>query len=172
MTPRLNCRRQKTFVGQEFVSEMDHFFASIGRLQQGISVVSETFIERLESSESKLCLIFTPAKDKIAEAEFLYQKISDFSYQVDEYIMNRSYSPELDQSEELSLNGDEMEHSLYNYFTNEKQRNIKMLEEVRKNLNDEKMNFSYLPEIKTRLSDQRSLFEFSHQVFQSWEGLS
>ncbi|MEM7646068.1 MAG: ArsA-related P-loop ATPase [Pseudomonadota bacterium] len=158
----------KRLVGQQFVDEMESFFSTVGGLSQTVNEVSAQFIDLLSSKDSSLVLVFAPAEDKIQEARYLHQRIKEFSYQLNHFVLNRAYLSELDESEVSWEGDDEKGRRLYNYFGEKKLRSRQLMGDLKNQLGDGELKYSLIPEINNPLRTPEDFFDFSKQVREHW----
>ncbi len=161
----------KTMVGDDFVSEMDHFFRLVGDVKSQIDQTSQGFISQMQSSDTSLQLVFPPARDKIQDALFLNKEISDNKFKVDSFVLNRAFPVGLDFSEEVALPEDGREKTLYDYYRVQKQRSEEILKDFRSKQVNSDAQFVRLPELHQPMETLEDVLSFSEKVNAHWEVL-
>lgn len=161
----------KNIVGMEFVGEMEGFFSIVGQLKGKVQQVTATFLEVLKLPSTELILVFSAAKDKISEAQFLQGEMAKNDFTVDGFVLNRAFIPGLDLSKEAHIGTDTEEAKLYNYFQSQKAVNVQMLRDLQQKRSDANIHFSLLPELNVNFEDEQGIFEFAESVERSWEEL-
>ena len=158
----------QTLVGGEFVSEMDSFFRGVGKLRQGISDVSQEFINVLASESSHIALIFSTALDKQDEARYLREQIQRNQFSIGTYIINRAYIPGLIGVAEGALQSD-FEMQLYKNSLRQKKIAEDVLKRVSQDDNMTSQNqYIVLPDLCIDLTSKQEILKFVDQMSLHW----
>lgn len=161
----------QNLVGKEFVGEMENFFSIVGQLRGKVQQVTTTFIHELAQPSTELLLIFSAAKDKVKDAQFLQQEMERNDFNVDGCVLNRAYVPGLDLGKGVNIQTDTEEGKLYNYFQKQREQNIALLEELQRKSGDTKIHYNLLPELAVHFEDVKGVLDFAESVERSWTKL-
>ncbi len=130
--------------------------------------MSESFMDQLKAEDSQLILIFSSAKDKVSEAQFLQEEMSSRGYSFAGSILNRAYNLGLDQGLTMKVANDSCEEQLKDYFGRQKRESERCLKLLQKNDPSKKHFYALVPEIRMSLENQSDILDFSSQIEETW----
>ncbi|MCJ8276787.1 MAG: hypothetical protein MJK18_08090 [Bdellovibrionales bacterium] len=155
--------------GKEFLKETELFFDQVGQLRDDINGVSQEFLKLMKSSESQLLLVSSPALDKISEATYLQQKISQQGYKLNWCVLNRAYQAQLDFGKDSVSFADPREEELYNYYVGQLSHSETMVDDLKKKEVFKNTDFLLIPEFVDLDEDKESLLALAKEVDNYWE---
>jgi anion-transporting ArsA/GET3 family ATPase len=155
-------------VGKEFVEQMESFFEGISQIRDQVQIVSRRFMTILNDEKSKIILVYSPALDKVKEAQFLQSELQKNNLSVDYLIMNRAYIPALDQSKADSIAKDSREEELYTYFSEKKKESVEVMKSMKKFDALNKQKYVLIPEVNINLQSEEDIYNFSKKITQFW----